>query len=106
VLGILAISLLAGFAVLFLFAPSEPSYAVIRDVMLRFGIIFGIVWLAVPNFRVIFDKFPPWLIAATLAGAVLGIYQPKSLPIILPLLFVLWVIGPKWFGKRSKDGRG
>lgn len=104
VLGILAAVLLVGGLALWLFAPTAAG--VIGLGMVRLGIMFAAIWLAIPNFRVIFAKFPPWLIAATLAGVVIGLWQKQTLPLVIPLLIVLWVIGPKWLGKQRNDGRG
>src|SRR5262245_45275641 len=99
VLGILAAALLVVGVARWLVAPTGAG--VIGLGMVRLGIMFAAVWLAIPNFRVIFARFPPWLIATTLAGVVIGVWQRQTLPLVIPLLIVLWVIGPKWFGNRS-----
>ena len=46
------------------------------------------------------------VLSPALGGIVIGVWQKQTLPLVIPLLIVLWVIGPKWFGNRSKDGRG
>jgi hypothetical protein len=100
VLGMLAAVLLVGGMALWLFA--SDAAGVVGLGMMRLGIMFGAIWLAIPNFRVIFAKFPPWLIAVTLAGVVIGVWQKQTLPLVIPLLIVLWVIGPKWFGNQER----
>ena len=96
ILGIIAASLLLGAGLLFILLPAQPPYDLTRDVMLRFGIIFGVVWLAVPNFKVIFSRIPPWLMAATLGGLAVIVRWPRTIVAIGPLLVAMWALGVKW----------
>lgn len=102
ILGILAGALLAGALLFFLLLPNEAPYDLTRDVMLRFGIIFGVVWLAVPNFRVIFSHIPPWLVAATFGGLVVVARWPRTIIAVLPVLVAMWALGVNWLAWRRK----
>jgi hypothetical protein len=102
ILGILAAGLLLGSGLIFLLLPAQPPYDLMRDVMLRFGIIFGIVWLAVPNFQVIFARVPPWLVAATFGGLVVIARWPRTIVAVGPLLVAMWALGVKWTALRRK----
>jgi len=101
-LGILAASLLGGALLLFLLLPSEPPFDLMRDVMLRFGIMFGVVWLAVPNFRVIFTRIPPWLLAVTFGAVAVVIRWPRTIVAVGPVLIAMWALGVRWFAPKSK----
>jgi hypothetical protein len=101
-LGILAAALLVGALLFFLLLPSAPPFDLMRDVMLRFGIMFGIVWLAVPNFRVIFARIPPWLVAATFGAVAVLIRWPRTIVAVGPILIAMWALGVQWFKPRSK----
>jgi len=100
ILGLVAVALLGGGTALCLLA--YESAGAIGLGLIRLGIMFGVIWFAIPNVTVIFAKFPPWLIAVTVAGIVLAIIAPRqTLPIVIPLLILLWVIGPRWLSRKS-----
>jgi hypothetical protein len=101
ILGLIAASLLCGGLALWLLAPD--SAGAIGLGMMRLGIMFAVVWLAIPNFTVIFAKFPPWLIFGTAAGLCVIAVRPRTIVLVGPILVLLWVIGPRWLSrKRNK----
>ena len=101
---IAAASLLGGLALWLLalwhIAPAEAS--VIGLGIMRLGIMFAVVWLAIPNFRLISARVPQWLLFGTVAGLCVIAVKPRTIVLIGPILVALWAIGPKWFGRLKK----
>jgi len=74
--------------------------------LVRMGIVLGAVWFALPSFTALLSRIPKWLAVATLVGVCVVAWKWQTIIVVGPILLALWAIGPKWFGKRSKDGRG
>jgi hypothetical protein len=101
-LGILAAALLAGSVAIWAIAPAQSNLQQAVGVMLRLGLVFGAMWMAIPNFTVIFTRVPPWLVAATFVGFSVVAFRPRLIVVVAPILLLLWVIGPNWLAPRRK----
>jgi hypothetical protein len=102
ILGILAAALLLGSAAIWAIAPSDSTLHSAEGAMVRLGLIFGAMWLAIPNFTIIFVRVPPWLIAATIAALFVVARWPRTIFVLGPLMILLWILGPNWLGRRRK----
>ena len=99
ILGLIAAAMLGGGLALWLLAPD--SAGAIGLGMMRLGIMFAVIWLAIPNFTLIFAKFPPWLIFGTVAALCVIAIRPRTIVFVGPILVLLWVIGPRWLSRKS-----
>lgn len=101
ILGILAAILIIGGSVLWLSSQSSTGLSAIAGACLRIGVVLGAIWLAMPNVTHLFARVPPWLLFATLAIALVVAVRPQSAMMLLPILAVLWAIGPNWLSRKK-----
>ncbi|MEX0677507.1 MAG: hypothetical protein WD063_10560 [Pirellulales bacterium] len=94
-IGLFALVLLA-VGVLTLNQPN-PSLSAAGGASLRVGVIMAIWWLAYPQAK----NVPRWLAVACAVTLFLVMRWPKLLLVALPLLAVLWFLGP-----RTRGGSG
>ena len=73
--GIIAIVLLAGAAALWLWPPTGGSHPAVEAAFWRVGAVMAVLWLAWPDLH----RLPAWLWG------------------VLPFLFVLLALRPRWF---------
>jgi hypothetical protein len=76
---------------------SDESLVAAAGASLRVGIVMAIWWLAYPQAQ----RLPLWLVVASAAGLFIVLRWPKALLIIIPLLAILWFLGPR--ARRSVD---
>lgn len=62
---------------------------------LRVGLVMCALWLAYPELV----KLPTWISAATFIATPLIAWRPRAALVILPVLFIAWVLYPR--GKKS-----
>lgn len=105
ILGLLALALLLGGGAVCLLWPESSLYTVGLG-CLRLGVLFGVIWLAIPNVSSLFTRFPPWLVAATAAGIVVILWKRETIVFVGPVLVALWVLGVQWLGKGRTGERG
>ncbi len=74
-IGIIAVVLLCGAAVLWLWPPVEGGYPALEAAFWRVGAVMALLWLAYPDLH----RLPAWLWG------------------VLPLLFILLALRPRWF---------
>ena len=58
---------------------------------LRVGVVMAVWWLAYPQTQ----SLPRWLTVAGLVGLFLVVRWPRLLLVVIPLLAVLWFLGPR-----------
>lgn len=97
-LGISAAALLLGALGVWAALPDQSP---VWGAMLRVGIVLGVVWMAVPNFKRISDRVPKWLLFATVVGACVVLWKWQTLFVVGPILVALWMLVPKWLGQRK-----
>lgn len=88
-IGFLAVLLLV--AGLVLRNPDNETVSATGGACLRVGVIMGLAWLAYPQLV----HLPRWLTIATVLSLFFVIRWPKLLLVAIPLLVVLWFLGPR-----------
>lgn len=86
--------LTAGGVFLLLVHPTWAS-AGLDSILLRSGLVLGALALALPQVRRMLELAPPWFLACLLLGLLVIIRWPKSAGVVVPLLVVLWLLGPR-----------
>jgi hypothetical protein len=69
---------------------------------IRVGFVLGALWLALPQIVAFLARAPRWLLIASVIGLIVGAVRPWLLLIIVPVLGVLWVLGPRLATKADK----
>jgi ABC-type transport system involved in cytochrome bd biosynthesis fused ATPase/permease subunit len=71
---------------------------------LRVGLVLGALWLALPQIHGFLSRAPRWLIVATVIAVVVALVSPTRavLWIVIPLIPVLWLLGPRLATKADK----
>jgi hypothetical protein len=69
---------------------------------IRVGLVLGALWLALPQIVAFLTKVPRWLLVASAIGLIIGAVKPMLLLIIVPVLGLLWFLGPKLASKADK----
>lgn len=72
-------------------ASSDETLAAASGASLRVGVVMAIWWLAYPQAKYI----PRWLSVACVVTLLLVMRWPKLLLVAIPLLAVLWFLGPR-----------
>lgn len=70
--------------------PNESFYGA-GGASLRVGVVMAIWWLAYPQA----SRMPLWLSVAATVTLFLVMLRPKLLLVAIPLLAVLWFLGPR-----------
>ena len=84
------------------FLPStESSTVVFGAACFRLAILFGVMWLALPNMLSIAEKLPAWLIGTTLLAMGIMAVRPRTILFVGPLLLAIWVLAPNWFARKK-----
>jgi hypothetical protein len=97
IIGILSLVLLTGAVILVIRGGEGTQYTTLLAACVRLGIMSGAVWLAFPQLT----RIPRWIAALGLVTFVLGAINPRTLPITVPLFFLVIVMRPKGPSKRS-----
>ncbi len=98
-LGVFALGLLVLGALLALGYASPNGTSSFAGGALKIGLVLGAFWLALPQIDRFLARTPAWLLISTFIGLVLIVLRPLSALLIVPLLFGLWFLSVKWFGK-------
>ena len=64
---------------------------------IRIGAVMCVLWIAYPEVI----KLPTWISAATFLAAPVLAWKPRVALLVVPLLFVLWLLYPK--SKKQED---
>jgi hypothetical protein len=88
-IGIIALVLLA--VGLFTRNTVDDQLLAAGGASLRVGVVMAIWWLAYPQAQ----KLPIWLVVACIVTLLLVMRWPKLLLVAIPLLAVLWFLGPR-----------
>jgi len=99
IIGIVTLLLLTGAFILVIHGGEGTQYTSLLAACVRLGIMGGAVWLAFPQLT----RIPRWVAALGLVTLVLGAIRPRTLPITVPLLFLVIVMRPKNSSKRSVE---
>ncbi len=86
--GVLALALLVISIALRIWYPSDTATA---DACLRPALVFGLLWLALPQMR----QLPRWMTVAVAVAALVVLWRPKALLLVLPILAAMWVLRPR-----------
>lgn len=103
-LAVVAALLTAGGVFLLLVHPTWAS-AGLDSILLRSGLVLGALALALPQVRRMLELAPPWFLACLLLGLLVIIRWPKSAGVVVPLLVVLWLLGPRRKAQPPAAGR-
>jgi hypothetical protein len=87
-IGLLAFGLLAP-------ASSNDALSGAAGACLRVGMVMAIWWFAYPQTQ----HLPRWLVVASVVTLFLVMRWPKLLVVAIPLLAVLWFLGPRTRGR-------
>lgn len=69
---------------------------------IRVGFVLGALWLALPQIMSFLARAPKWLLTASVIGLIIGAVRPMLLVIVVPVLGLLWFLGPKLASKADK----
>lgn len=94
-IGLIAVILLAAGIIVSLQANESLHGA--GGASLRVGVVMGIWWLAYPQAQ----RVPLWLSVACAITLFVVMRRPKLLVVAIPLLAVLWFLGPRTRGGRT-----
>lgn len=89
--GILALLLLFGSGLLFLFQPAWGDTQAIAASALRIGAVLGAIWLAYPEL----SRLPKWLVPLLIGVIVAIAFRPKLAFFIVPLVLAILLLRPK-----------
>jgi hypothetical protein len=101
-LGVLAIVLLVIGVITLTRGPADANAVGFAGGCIRVGIVLGALWLALPTLLAFLSKTPKWLLVAGLIGVVVCAVKPLLLVAVVPLLGLLWFLGPKLRAKGDK----
>ncbi|MGD0897084.1 MAG: hypothetical protein ABR915_04565 [Thermoguttaceae bacterium] len=97
ILGILALLLLAAAAVLALW-PGAGGCQQFELFCWRLGTVLAVWWLAYPDLR----RLPAWLLGALPVVAIVLVWRPRYVLLVIPVLVVLAILKPRWGDRPSK----
>lgn len=100
-LGFLALLLLAIGGITVWNGPADANATGFAGGCIRVGIVLGALWLALPQLLQFLAKTPKWLLVAGLIGVVVCAVKPLLLVAVIPLLGLLWFLGPKLRAKGN-----
>jgi hypothetical protein len=99
-LGIVALGLLAiGFYTVWGGPEGATGFAA---GCIRVGLVLGALWLAYPPLARFLRRTPRWLLTASGIAVVVCAVKPLLLVVAIPLLGLLWFLGPKLSTKADK----
>jgi hypothetical protein len=102
-LGLIALFLLLiGGITLWTRGPADDSTTPFAAGCLRVGLVLGALWLALPQIMSFLARTPRWLLTASAIGLIIGAVKPWLLLIVVPVLGLLWFLGPKLASKADK----
>ena len=102
-LGLVALLLIAiGGITLWTRGPADEGTTPFASGCIRVGLVLGALWLALPQITAFFARAPRWLLVASAIGLIIGAVKPWLLLIIVPVLGVLWILGPRLTTKADK----
>jgi hypothetical protein len=101
-LGLIALSLLVVGALAAWRGPPDGSAAGFAGGCIRVGLVLGALWLALPQITGFFTRAPRWLLTASAIAVVVCAVKPILLVFVVPLLGLLWFLGPKMASKADK----
>jgi hypothetical protein len=99
-LGMLTLLLLAAAGGLWCGGATLGVDPVVPAALLRMAIMLGIIWIAVPNIHWLLARIPAWLLGTTLVFLAVMVVRPRATVVLLPVLLLLWVLTPRWFGRK------
>ena len=92
IVGFLGIVAMAYFCVSWIVGGFDAVNAFLPAVCMRLGIVGCAIWLAVPDFKKLFEKYPAWLLGAIALLLVTLIFSPRIFPIVAGMLAVVGVL--------------
>ncbi len=102
ILGLVTIGLIALSGLFFLLSRvSDAGWGLHAPLLMRFGLILGVFWLAIPNLDRIFANTPAWLWMSSIVGVGLVVIRPWNALWVLPMLAVLWALSLSWWRKAN-----
>jgi hypothetical protein len=100
-LGLLAIALVVIGGITLTRGPADANSAGFAGGCIRVGIVLGALWLALPQILKFLSKTPKWLLVAGLIGVIVCAVKPLLLVAVIPLLGLLWFLGPRLRAKAD-----
>jgi hypothetical protein len=94
-LGICALVLLLLGGAALLYDSGDGTTVSFAAGCLRVGLVLGAIWLALPQITSILSRMPRWMMVALAIGLVVIIIRPWYALIVVPVLVVLWMLGPR-----------
>jgi hypothetical protein len=88
ILGILALFLLLGALICWIWTPESNAGREWQTVSARFGPLLAILWLAYPELQ----RIPRWFWLVIPVALFVVIKFPKTILLGIPILFVLWFL--------------
>ncbi|PHS14329.1 MAG: hypothetical protein COA78_05850 [Blastopirellula sp.] len=97
-IAVIAVLCLTISAAIYFLCEEGSSLHGINGALVKVGAVMVMLWLAYPQL----EKLPAWLAMAIGAGAIVVAVYRKLALIIIPLLFVIWLIRPRDHSKKKK----
>ena len=111
IIGILALLLLAlGLGQLFWLGSDSVNLAFLGNSGIRIGFVLGALWLAFPQVKrlaAFINAMPSWLFYMAIGSlfAASLIKSPVALLLIVPVLFLMWLLKPPPQAKRAAKSK-
>ncbi|MFT7639514.1 MAG: hypothetical protein ACI9G1_001250 [Pirellulaceae bacterium] len=94
--GILGVSALIGWVVLYFSGSNETSQAMAGG-CLKAGLIFSALWLAYPQIESIIDRTPKWFFYALVGGLCAVAIRRELIILVIPIIIAFMILeGWKW----------
>jgi hypothetical protein len=105
-IGLAAVVLLVAAVVLYARGQGGSAGGGLAGACMKVGLVFGALWLALPQIERFIKGAPKWLLAASVAALVVCIFAPWLLLIVVPALAALWFFVPKFAAKFAPKAKG
>jgi hypothetical protein len=101
-IGLVALALLVAAVVLYARGPGGSTANGLAGACMKVGLVLGALWLAMPQIMRFFSRTPRWLLTAGVIALIVCVVKPMLLIFAIPLLGLLWFLGPKLATKADK----
>ncbi len=92
--GMIALLMLGASVAIYVAGVVASSLTSLAGPLMRAGLVIGALWLAWPQLSRAITRIPQWLGILLVVVLLVGIVRPQFLFVVVPLLVVLWFLGP------------
>jgi hypothetical protein len=94
-IGVVALLLIGAAMWLYSNGPGGSTAGGLAGACVKVGLVLGALWLALPQIERFFSRTPKWLLTAGVIALIVCVVKPILLIFAIPLLGLLWFLGPK-----------